>query len=37
MEVMVACGIFLALMLATTIIYDLSQRADRKADLHSET
>ena len=34
---MVACGIFLALMLATTIIYDLSQRADRKADLHSET
>ena len=35
-EVMVACGVFLLLMTSTIFFYDLSQRSDRKASVHSE-
>lgn len=36
MEVMVACGVFALLMVSTIFFYDLSQRSNRKADVHSE-
>lgn len=35
-EVMVAGGVFLLLMISTTFFYDLSQRSNRRVSVHSE-